>query len=122
MRRMQEAGAITEAEYLKLSATKIKLNFHNPDYREGSATYMREHIRQELQAWCDKNPRPDGRKWNLYEDGLKVFTTIDSRMQKYAEESTKEHLTFLQEAFFKEWKEKTLGNLALALSPNCSKK
>jgi penicillin-binding protein 1A len=106
MRRMQEAGAITEAEYLKLSATKIKLNFHNPDYREGSATYMREHIRQELQAWCDKNPRPDGRKWNLYEDGLKVFTTIDSRMQKYAEESTKEHLTFLQEAFFKEWKGK----------------
>jgi len=106
LRRMQEAGDLTEAEYLKLSSTKIKLNFHNPDYREGSATYMREHIRQELQAWCDKNPRPDGRKWNLYEDGLKVFTTIDSRMQKYAEESTKEHLTFLQDAFFKEWKGK----------------
>ncbi len=106
LRRMAEAGAITPEKAQELSKKKIKLNFHNPDYREGSATYIREYIRQELKNWCDKNPKPDGTKWNVYEDGLKVFTTIDSRMQKYAESAVQEHLTTLQDNFFKEWKGK----------------
>lgn len=101
--RMAELGAITQAEADSLSKQKIKLNFHNPDFREGVGTYIREYIRQELQNWCDKNPKPDGSKWDIYEDGLNVFTTIDSRMQKYAEESMAEHLTYLQDFYFKEW-------------------
>ncbi len=106
MRRMVEAGAITQHQYDSLSKLKIKLNFHNPDYREGVGTYVREYVRQELKNWCDKNPKPDGSKWNVYEDGLKVFTTIDSRMQKYAEGAIADHLTNLQDAYFKEWKGK----------------
>ncbi len=106
LRRMAEANAITQKQCDSLSKLKIKLNFHNPDYREGSATYIREYIRQELKNWCDKNPKPDGSKWDVYEDGLKVFTTIDSRMQKYAEAAVADHLTTLQDAFFKDWKGK----------------
>lgn len=104
--RMAEAKVITDAQAKELKEKPIKLNFHNPDYREGTATYIREYIRQELKNWCDKNPKPGGEKWNIYEDGLKVFTTIDSRMQKYAEDAAAEHLTFLQDAYFKEWKGK----------------
>lgn len=103
LRRMVEANALTQPQYDSISKLKIKLNFHNPDYREGVGTYIREYIRQELKNWCDKNLKPDGSKWDVYEDGLKVFTTIDSRMQKYAETAVQEHLTDLQDAYFKEW-------------------
>lgn len=106
MRRMVEAKAITQAQYDVLADKDIKLNFHNPDFREGTGTYIREYIRQELQNWCDKNKKPDGSAWDIYEDGLKVFTTIDSRMQKYAENAMAAHLTTLQDAYFKEWKGK----------------
>lgn len=104
--RMRDAGYFAAAQCDSLKKLEIKLNFHNPDYRTGLATYMRENLRQELKNWCDKNPKPDGSKWNIYEDGLKVFTTIDSRMQKYAEDAMAEQLTYLQDAFFKEWKGK----------------
>jgi penicillin-binding protein 1A len=104
LRRMKEAGYLTEGKFMSLAAKDIKLNFHNPDYREGSGTYIREYVRQELKNWCEKNLKPDGSKWNVYEDGLRVFTTIDSRMQKYAEASMQEHLAILQEAYFKDWK------------------
>lgn len=101
--RMTEAGYFTKPESDSLKKLPIKLNYHNPDFRAGLATYFREYLRQELQNWCDKNPKPDGTKWNIYEDGLKVYTTIDSRMQKYAEDAMGEHLSSLQEAYFKEW-------------------
>ena len=103
---MLEAKAISQHQYDSISKAKIALNFHNPDYREGVGTYIREYIRQELKNWCDKNKKPDGSKWDVYEDGLKVYTTIDSRMQKYAEAAVAEHLTGLQDVYFKEWKGK----------------
>jgi len=101
--RMKEADFISKVQCDSLKKLKIKLNYHNPDFRAGLATYLRENLRQELQNWCDKNPKPDGSKWNIYEDGLKVFTTIDSRMQRDAEDAMTEHLTTLQDAYFKEW-------------------
>ncbi|MBS1612460.1 MAG: transglycosylase domain-containing protein [Bacteroidetes bacterium] len=101
--RMVESKIITAAEGDKLKKQEIKLNYHSPDYRTGLATHFREYLRQELQAWCDKNPKPDGSKWNIYEDGLRVFTTIDSRMQKYAEDAAADQLKLLQANFFKEW-------------------
>ena len=104
--RMSESDFISKTQCDSLKKLKIKLNYHNPDYRAGSATYLRENLRQELQNWCDKNPKPDGSKWNIYEDGLKVYTTIDSRMQRDAEDAMAEHLTTLQDAYFKEWKGK----------------
>ncbi|HWB64496.1 MAG TPA: transglycosylase domain-containing protein [Chitinophagales bacterium] len=101
--RMCEASILNQHQCDSLKKLPIRLNYHNPDFRAGIATYFREYQRQELQNWCDKNPKPDGSKWNIYEDGLKVFTTIDSRMQKYAEDAMGEQLTKLQDAFFKEW-------------------
>ncbi len=103
LRRMSKAGFISKKQldgYIKMP---IKLNFHNPDFREGTATYFREYLRQELKFWCDKHPKADGTKWDIYKDGLRVYTTIDSRMQKYAEEATRPHLAWLQDVFFKEW-------------------
>lgn len=106
LRRMREAGYLTQKEYNEYSVKPIKLNFHNPDFREGIGTYIREQIRQDLKAWCEANTKPNGSKWNIYEDGLKVFTTIDSRMQQHAEEAMSEHLRELQMQFFKEWRGK----------------
>jgi penicillin-binding protein 1A len=101
--RMCESNIFPKEKCDSLKKLAIKLNYHNPDFRAGLATYFREYLRQELQFWCDKHPKPDGSKWNIYQDGLKVYTTIDSRMQKYAEEAMAEHLTYLQDAYFKEW-------------------
>lgn len=101
--RMVESNVIKADVGTKLKKSEIKLNYHSPDYRLGLATHFREYLRQELQTWCDKNPKPDGSHWNIYEDGLKVFTTIDSRMQKYAEDAAAEQLRTLQANFFKEW-------------------
>ncbi len=103
LHRMLEAKVITQAECDSLTSKPIKLNFHSPDYREGIATYLRENLRQEIKAWCEKHKKPDGTKYDIYTDGLRIYTTIDSRMQRYAEEAIKEHLKYLQEVFFKEW-------------------
>lgn len=101
--RMGEAGIFSKEQLDSLKKIKIKLNYHNPDFRAGLATYFREYLRQELQNWCDQNTKPDGSKWDIYKDGLKVHTTINSRMQKYAEDAMGAQLTYLQDAYFKEW-------------------
>ncbi len=104
--RMVEAGFITPAKYDSVEKKPIKLNFHNPDFREGIATYFRMIVREELKAWCSKNKKPDGSKYDIYKDGLNVYTTLDSRMQKYAEEAMMEQLKYLQGMHFKEWRGK----------------
>ncbi len=64
-------------------------------------------MRQYLNKWCNEHKKNDGTKYNIYRDGLRIYTTIDSRMQIYAEEAVKEHLTELQKTFFDHWKGKT---------------
>jgi penicillin-binding protein 1A len=103
LKRMLEADVISKAECDSFTKKKVRLNFHSPDYREGLATYLRENLRQELKAWCEKNTKPDGTKYDIYRDGLNVYTTIDSRMQRYAEEAIREHLMYLQDVYFREW-------------------
>ncbi len=106
LNQMEKYGVLRETQCDSLKAEPIKLNYTNPDHNEGLATYFREYIRLELGKWCEENKKADGEKYDLYRDGLKIYTTIDSRMQKYAEESVKEHLTGLQADFFKHWKDK----------------
>lgn len=106
MQRMAEEKFITQKQYDEESPKPIKLNFHNPDFREGIATYFRMIVREELKNWCDKHPKKDGTKWDIYKDGLNVFTTIDYQMQRHAEEAMHEHLPYLQKTFFAEWKGK----------------
>ena len=133
LQQMEKAGKITQAELDSLSALPLKLNFHRVDAKDGIAPYFREELRRMLRAqkpersnyrgweqqkyiddsiawetnplygWIEKNPKPDGSKYNIYTDGLKIYTTIDTRMQTYAEEAVAEHLGgYLQPAFFRE--------------------
>lgn len=74
------------------------------DHTRGIATYFREHLRGELKKWCKTHFKPDGTPYNLYRDGLKIYTTIDSRMQRYAEQAVREHFAYdLQPDFYKHW-------------------
>lgn len=71
------------------------------------ATYFREYLRDVfLKNWCEEHPKPDGTKYNIYRDGLKIYTTIDSRLQRYAEEAVIEHIRDLQREFVKECQHK----------------
>jgi penicillin-binding protein 1A len=92
---------ITKAQRDSLMALPIKLDFHADTQSEGSAPYFREYLRLWMKDWCEAHPKPDGTKYNLYKDGLKIYTTIDSRLQKYAEEAQREHLSVMQDLFFK---------------------
>lgn len=133
--QMEKAGYITEEERDSLQETSLELAYHRVDHKEGMATYFREYLRgmmtagkpdrsdyrawqkqkfyedslnwetNPLYGWCAKNQKKDGTNYNIYTDGLKIYTTLDSRMQKYAEETVSEHLgEYLQPQFFKEKK------------------
>ena len=129
--QMRKAGYLTDAQCDSLQQTPLKLIYHKVDHNEGMATYFREYLRGVLTAkkpekanyrgwqmqkyyedsldwennplfgWCEKNHKRDGSKYNLYTDGLKIYTTIDSRMQQYAEEAVTNHLKELQKHFFR---------------------
>ncbi|MEE4177739.1 MAG: transglycosylase domain-containing protein [Bacteroides sp.] len=74
------------------------------DQNTGLATYFREYLRMELNEWSTTRLKPDGSHYNIYKDGLKIYTTLDSRMQRYAEEAVAEHMgKDIQPAFFKHW-------------------
>ncbi|MBC7486974.1 MAG: transglycosylase domain-containing protein [Cytophagaceae bacterium] len=87
-----------------LKALPLIVHYTVENHHEGLAPYFREHLRQELLAWCAEHPKADGTEYNLYTDGLKIYTTLDSRMQRHAEEAVQEHLTVLQHTFFTHWK------------------
>lgn len=130
--QMVKAGFLTQAEADSLKATELELNFHSADHKAGIAPYFREYLRDVMTAkkpekknyrgwqmqefyedsldwennplfgWCNKNKKADGTYYNVYTDGLKIYTTIDSRMQTYLEEAVHEHVAeYLQPRFFK---------------------
>lgn len=131
--QMVKAGYLSDAECSQYAEEPLALNFHRTDHKDGTATYFREFLRQYLMAkrpdksnypewnksqyvydsiawvndplygWCNKNTKKNGEPYNIYTDGLKVYTSIDSRMQQYAEDAVYRHLArFLQPAFSKE--------------------
>lgn len=131
--QMHKVGYISDDEYAKAESEALDLNFHRIDHKDGIATYFREFLRQYIMAkkpdlkdypswnrvqysidstawendplygWCNKNYKKNGEHYNVYTDGLKIFTTIDSRMQRYAEEAVLQHVGhYLQPAFSKE--------------------
>ena len=85
--QMAKNGFLSEKEKDSLQKLPLKINFTPESHSDGLATYFRENIKQFLKKWVKKNPKPDGKTYNIYRDGLKVYVTIDSRMQKYAEEA-----------------------------------
>jgi len=131
--QMVKAGYLSENDYEKFSAEPLKLNFHVSDHKDGVAVYFRDFLRRYMMAkkperadypswnmvkyhqdsinwetdplygWCNKNHKRNGDTYNVYTDGLKVYTTVDSRMQEYAEQAAREHIVkYLQPAFDKE--------------------
>uniref|UniRef100_UPI00402A2C96 transglycosylase domain-containing protein n=1 Tax=Prevotella sp. TaxID=59823 RepID=UPI00402A2C96 len=145
--QMRKAGYITDAEYAQHIESPLTLDFHRTDHKDGVAPYLREFLRVYMSAerpersnypawnkrqyvidsiawvsdplygWCNKNRKKDGSPYNLNADGLKVYTTIDSRMQRYAEEAVYAHVArFLQPEFFKEQKGKPNAPFTSALT------
>ena len=102
--QMEKGKIITHAQKVKLQRLPITLNFKLESHREGTATYFREYLREYLKKWMEENKKPDGSDYNIYKDGLKIYTTIDSRMQLHAEEAVEKHMANLQEQFFIEAK------------------
>ncbi|MCD9584170.1 penicillin-binding protein 1A [Tenacibaculum maritimum] len=102
--QMEKNGLISEKEKDSLQKLPLKINFTPESHSDGNATYFREHLRDFLKKWAKENPKANGKQYNIYKDGLKVYVTIDSRMQQYAEEAVKEHMANLQQHFFKEQK------------------
>jgi len=81
----------------------LTLDYRRISENEGPATYFREQLRKKVEAWCAANKKEDGSQYNLYTDGLKVYTTIDSRIQEYAKAAVKDHMKSLQRVFDKHW-------------------
>ncbi len=97
--QMEKYGYITEAQKDSLQALPLKINFTPQGHDEGIATYFREYIRSFMHDWIKENPKTDGSNYNIYSDGLKIYTTIDSRMQRYAESAVDQHMSNLQKEF-----------------------
>jgi len=106
MSQMNRYEFLTSEELDSLSLLPIDLsNYGIRDHKSGPATYFREILRMELREWCSNHFKADGTPYDLYQDGLRIHTTIDSRMQKHAEEAVITHLRDdLQPAFYRHWK------------------
>ena len=103
--QMKKYGFIDQAAYDTAVIQPLGLEISRSGHTEGQATYLREYLRKYLKRWCAEHTKADGSNFNLYQDGLRVYTTIDSRMQSYAEESVQEHLALdLQPSFYRHWK------------------
>jgi len=106
LQKMAENGYITQTECDSISLIPIDMtHFGVMDHNSGQATYFREFLRGELTEWAKNTLRADGTPYNIYRDGLRIYTTIDSRMQRYAEEAVREFMSGeLQPMFYKHWK------------------
>jgi len=132
LEQMYKADMLSKEELQRLKEQPLTLNFQRVDHKDGLAPYFREELRRMLSAkkpvrdnypswdkqrfvddsiawatnplfgWIEKTRKPDGTKYDIYNDGLKIYTTIDSRMQQYAEEAVHEHMQSLQTQFFRE--------------------
>jgi len=105
--KMAENGYLTQTECDSISQIPIDMShFSVKDHNSGQATYFREFLRGELNDWAKNTTRADGQPYNIYRDGLRIYTTIDSRMQHYAEEAVREFMGGeLQPMFYKHWKD-----------------
>ena len=147
LNQMCKYDYITEQVCDSLKQLPIELKYQSVDHKQGLAPYFREYLRQVLTAkepqkshysewnmqqyeidkrqweenplygFCNKNHKPDGTPYDLYHDGLRIYTTIDTRMQQYAEEAVSEHIQDLQKSFFREKRRKSYAPFSKDLSP-----
>ncbi|MBR1517206.1 MAG: transglycosylase domain-containing protein [Bacteroidales bacterium] len=116
--QMHHYHYLSDAEYDKLITEPIDTSQYTPQsHNEGLATYLREYIREYMKDWCKYHRKPNGDNYDVHTDGLKIYTTINSRMQLYAEQAVRQHLsTEIQPAFFRELK-KRKGNPFCDITP-----
>ena len=144
--QMCKYGYLTDQACDSLQSLPVDLKYQSVDHKQGLAPYFREYLRQVLTAkepkkshysewnehqydidmrqwkenplygFCNKNHKPDGTPYDLYHDGLRIYTTIDSRMQKYAEEAVSEHMQNLQKSFFREKRKKSYAPFSMDLT------
>ena len=144
--QMCKYGYLSTQECDSLQALPVEIKYQSVDHKQGLAPYFREYLRQILTAkepkksnysewnahqydidmrlwrenplygFCNKNHKPDGTPYDLYHDGLRIYTTIDSRMQKYAEEAVSEHMQDLQKSFFREKRKKSYAPFSMDLT------
>tara|TARA_B110001450_G_scaffold255504_1_gene283257 strand:- start:438 stop:2738 length:2301 start_codon:yes stop_codon:yes gene_type:complete len=100
--QMAKNEFISQEEKDSLQNLPLKINFTPESHNDGLATYFREYLRGYLKKWVKNNPKPNGESYNINRDGLKIYVTLDSRMQQYAQEAVQEHMANLQNYFFKE--------------------
>ncbi len=147
LNQMRKADFISNEQYDSLKVLPLTLHYVKVDHKSGLAAYFREYLRQMLSAnepdrsdyaswqqqkydedrwswdnnplygFCNKNKKPDGSPYNIYTDGLKIYTTIDSRMQTYAEEAVEEHIHSLQKTFFNEKKNRSYAPFSRKMKP-----
>ena len=146
--QMEKAGYISKVQRDSLIALPLEIRFSRIDHKEGQARHLREYLRMTLTAskpdrkkyaswqtqkfqedsiswetnplygWCNKNKKADKSNYNIYTDGLKIYTTIDSRMQQYAEESVRDHMSKkVQPDFFREKKGRSYAPFSKDLKP-----
>ena len=96
---------ISQKERDSLSLIPLTLDLHREDTNDGTATYFREYMRDFMKDWAKTHKKPDGSDYNIYRDGLKIYVTIDSKMQHYGELAVNRHMANLQKSFFKQQKE-----------------
>ncbi|WP_396165835.1 penicillin-binding protein 1A [Flavobacterium sp.] len=110
-RRNVVLGQLVRNNHLEESAKKILekkpivLDFHPESHLDGTATYFREYLRDYMKNWVKENKKPDGEEYDIYGDGLKIYVTLDSKIQEHAEEAVQEHIKNLQEEFFNQQKD-----------------
>jgi len=147
LNQMRKADYLTREQYDSIKTIPLTLKYHSVDHKLGLAAYFREYLRMMLTAkepdrsdysswqtgkyeedrkswdsnplygFCNKNKKPDGTPYNIYTDGLKIYTTIDSRMQRYAEDAVDEHMQSLQGKFFREKKNRSYAPFSRNMKP-----
>jgi penicillin-binding protein 1A len=101
--QMLKDNILSQAQADSLKKLPLNLNYLSVSHHEGLAPYFREFLKAELLKWCETHEKPDGEPYNLYTDGLKIYTTIDSRLQVYAEQAVTTQMAIVQQQFFDHW-------------------
>lgn len=103
LRQMVKYNYLDSTQSDSLSRVPIELQYNKISHHQGLAPYFREYLKAELLEWCKNNENADGENYNLFTSGLKIYTTIDSKLQEYAENAVKEQMTEIQKTFFSHW-------------------
>ena len=109
--QMEKYAFITSEEKQSLQQKPLGLRYNKVTNNSGLAPYFREYIKKDLLAWCASHERPDGKPYNLYTDGLRIYTTIDSRMQRYAELAMQSQMKDLHKKFVRQMQRQTLDEV-----------